>query len=129
MTLRPFNFIDKGPGLVPALEEAGIFIANRSDGWVCSDPAAAEAIIASYNPLPTQKAEKQAALDKFFDEHFELARFIREGTATNVTGTQVGTFLANVTNRYRTLRASIAAAADQGALDAINIATGWPSNP
>jgi hypothetical protein len=75
------------------------------------------------------KALKQAALDELFDTRFDLSAFIREGTATNVTSNNVGSFLSTITNNYRTKRAQIASAADAAALDAINILSGWPNNP
>lgn len=75
------------------------------------------------------KTQKQAALDKAFDANFDLEKFIRGGTATNITATNVGTFLATITNNYRTLRASIANAATVAAVNAVNINSGWPSNP
>ena len=61
--------------------------------------------------------------------NFDLAKFIRGGTATGITAAQVGTFLATITNNYRTLRASIANAANVAAVNAVNIAAGWPANP
>jgi hypothetical protein len=71
----------------------------------------------------------QSNLDIFLDQFMNLNAFIRAGTLTNVTGTQVGNFLATICNNYRTLRASIAAAATPAAVQAININSGWPANP
>jgi hypothetical protein len=75
------------------------------------------------------KILKQQALDSLFDARFDLTAFIREGTATNVTANNVGSFLAAITNNYRTLRAQIAAAASISVLNAIDITAGWPNNP
>lgn len=75
------------------------------------------------------KALKQAQLDAFFNAHFDLASFIRDGTVTTVTATQVGTFLATITNNYRTIRANKDAAGTIAAAMAIDVTAGWPSNP
>lgn len=79
--------------------------------------------------LATRKAVKQIALDVLFNTNFDLGNFIRVGTATNVSANNIGTFLAQITNNYRTLRASIANAADTTILAAINLNSGWPNNP
>jgi hypothetical protein len=79
--------------------------------------------------LATHKATKQAALDTLFSANFDLASFIRSGTNAAVTAAQVGTFLATITNNYRTLKASIANAATAAAADAIVVTGGWPANP
>jgi hypothetical protein len=76
-----------------------------------------------------QRTQKQTALDALFDANFDLAKFIRGGTATTITAANVGTFLATITNNYRSLRAQIAAASTLATLNAININSGWPSNP
>lgn len=75
------------------------------------------------------QAQKQAQLDAFYAANINLDAFIRGGTVTGVTATQVGTFLAQIVNNYRTLRASIAAAASISAVNAVNVQSGWPSNP
>lgn len=80
-------------------------------------------------PIAFLRAQKQGALDAFFDANFDLKAFIRAGSAATVTAANVGTFLATITNNYRALRASIAAAADAATVNAININSGWPSNP
>jgi hypothetical protein len=72
---------------------------------------------------------KQASLDAFLDANFDFKAFIRAGTVTSLTGVQVGTFIAAISNNYRLLRAAIAAAATVGAVNAININSGWPANP
>lgn len=126
--MEPFNFVDK-EGLPEALTAAGLRVVQKGAQWLASDAVAAQAIVDSYDPLPWLKQKKQATLDKHFDEHCDLPRFIREGTVITVTSTQVGNFLRDVTNNYRTLRAQIASAVDQAALSAIDIASGWPSNP
>jgi hypothetical protein len=105
----------------------------RPDGLHVSDTALASSTLSTYggsaSELSWNKTQKQAALDAFFDANFDLKAFIRAGSATNVTGAGVGTFLATITNNYRSLRASIAAAANVAAVNAINISSGWPSNP
>lgn len=90
---------------------------------------AAAAYAGSAAELIHEKAQAQIALDAEFDANFDLAKFIRGGTATGVTAAQVGTFIAMIANNYRTLRGAIASAANVAAVNSINIAGGWPSNP
>lgn len=72
---------------------------------------------------------QQAALDTLLDANYSLPKFTRQGQATGITGANVGAFLAQITNNYRTLRASIAAATTLAQLNAIDITLGWPANP
>lgn len=126
-------------GLLEACEAAltaGGFtstVSRAPEGLIVSDAATVLSVVNAYTGSATElayhKALKQTALDIAFDAHFDLAAFIRGGTATSITGAQVGTFLATIANNYRTLRASIANAANVTAVDAININSGWPSNP
>lgn len=100
--------------------------------WVPDVPtvnATMTAYVGGSSELTFTKAQKQAALDVLFDGSFDLKAFIRAGTSTTVAAAGVGTFLAQITNNYRSLRASIAAAANVAAVNAININAGWPSNP
>jgi hypothetical protein len=46
------NFIDKGPGLIEAIEAAGHMIYQLDGEWVASDPVAVQAIIDAYQPAP-----------------------------------------------------------------------------
>lgn len=118
-----------------ALATAGFstFVSRGPDGVNVSDVATVNAVLASYAggsaQLAFNKAQKQATLDALFDANFDLAKFIRGGNATGITAANVGSFLATITNNYRTLRASIANAADLTALNAINLNSGWPANP
>lgn len=120
-------------GLKEAIEAAGHFVTSAPEGWIVDDAVAVQAIITGYvgsaRELTFHKAAKQAALDEALDANFDLKAFIRAGTATGITGAQVGAFLAAILNNYRTLRASITAAATVAAVNAINIAGGWPTNP
>jgi hypothetical protein len=120
-------------GLKEAIEAAGHSITAEPAGWAVDDAVAVQAIINSYAgsaaELQWHKKQKQIALDQLFDAHFDLTKFIRDGTATSITATNVGTFLAQITNNYRSLRANIAAAATVAVVDAINVNLGWPSNP
>jgi hypothetical protein len=132
--LAPYPGYVSKPGLVQAIEAAGIAVSNVGGVLYVSDLPAAQAIAASYNPLPYLKSNpdgtgKLDLLLAYNQANFSLIAFIQNGSVTNVTGAQVSGFLANWTNNYRTLRASINAAPDQPTLAAINIATGWPSNP
>lgn len=83
----------------------------------------------SIAPVSEGQTDLQTQLDNLLDNNFDLVKFIRAGTSTTVTATNVGTFLATICDNYRTLRASIAAASTWAALNAININSGWPSNP
>jgi hypothetical protein len=120
-------------GLTTAARSAGITWSFEPDGLHVSDVAASNALISSYSGSAAQlaysKTQKQIALDALFDANFDLAKFIRGGTSTAITAANVGTFLAAITNNYRSLRANIAAAASVSAVLAININSGWPSNP
>lgn len=96
----------------------------------------APSLLAAYTvaaAIPASVADLQAllqvALLALFTQNFNLAQFIINGTAATITATQVGTFLATITNNFRSLRASIAAATTVSQLNAININAGWPSNP
>lgn len=46
------NFIDKGPGMIEAIEAAGHSIYRLDGEWVASDPVAVQAIIDAYQPAP-----------------------------------------------------------------------------
>jgi hypothetical protein len=70
-----------------------------------------------------------ADLDALLDNNFDLKAFIRAGTSSAVTAANVGTFLAQITNNYRSLRSQIAAATTVAQLQAIDINAGWPGNP
>lgn len=50
------------PGLNTAIEAIGIILINEGGVWKASDAAAAEAVIASYDPAPYAKTEKAAEL-------------------------------------------------------------------
>ena len=75
------------------------------------------------------QSQKKEQLDIFFDKNFDLAKFIKTGTVSTITGAQIGTFLAQMTNNYRTLKSNIASAATIPAVQAIDVTSGWPSNP
>lgn len=118
-----------------ALANAGFstLVSRAPEGIIVADVPTVTAAISAYAgsaaELAYHKAAKQLALDTAFNANFDLAAFIRGGTASNVTAAQVGTFLATITNNYRSMRAAIANAANVATVDAINIASGWPSNP
>lgn len=120
-------------GLAARLEALGVVCSVSPDGLIVSDVAAAQAFINRYTgsveELAFSKARQQTALDEFFNAHFDLAAFIRGGATTGLTGAQVGTFLAAIANNYRTLRVSIASAANVAAVNAVNVSSGWPANP
>jgi hypothetical protein len=85
--------------------------------------------VGSAKELSFNQSAKQAALDTYLNTNFNLVAFIRAGTVTSVTGTQLANFLATINNNYRTLRAQIAAATTVAQVNAINVNSGWPSNP
>lgn len=120
-------------GFSETCEAAGIHLEIGPDGVYASDVSAAQSLFATYSgsaaELAWWKAQKQIALDALFDAHFDLAKFIRDGTATNVTANNVGTFLSTITNNYRSKRANISAAVSVAAVQAVNVNSGWPSNP
>ncbi len=122
-------------GLAEALAAAGFRFWWEAGTGRCPDAAAVatQAFITAYAgsaaELTWTKAQKQTALDLLLDNNFDLKAFIRAGTSTTITGTNVGAFLATITDNYRTLRASIAAGATVAAVNAININAGWPANP
>lgn len=121
------------PEVFDRLANTGVQCVRAPDGVHVSDISAATAFINSYvgsaTELAYHKVVAQQALDDWFDAHFDLAKFIRGGSAVNITAANVGTFIATITNNYRTLRASITAAATVAAVNAINVNGGWPSNP
>jgi hypothetical protein len=117
-----------------ALVAAGFGISTIApDGLHVGDIATANSVLSTYvgsaTELSWNQTQKQAALDALLNNNFDLKAFIRAGTLTTVTATGVGTFLATINNNYRSLRSQIAAAANVAAVNAININSGWPSNP
>lgn len=120
-------------GLCAAFQTQGHFVAQAPEGWLVDDAAAFLTFVSAYSGSATElswsKTQKQTALDTLFDANFDLAKFIRAGTLTTVTAAQFGTFLATITNNYRSLRAQIATASTVAAVNAINVSSGWPSNP
>lgn len=120
-------------GLKETIEAQGHSVCAEPSGWLVDDVTAVQAIINAYSggagELTYWRNLWQTHLDAEFDQHFDLAKFIRGGTVTTVTATNVGSFLAQITNNYRSLRAQIAAAATVAAVQAISITSGWPSNP
>ena len=128
----PLGIID---AVKAALVTAGFSpsIAISPSGISVSDITTALNAFNSYtgsaSELQFWKNKQQAALDALFDANFDLSKFIRGGTITTITATNVGTFLATITNNYRTLRTNIAAATTVALVQAININSGWPSNP
>jgi len=105
----------------------------QPDGLHVSDVPTVTAAFATFAGtnlgLQAWQAQQQLALDTFFNDHFDLAKFIQQGTATTVTAANVGTFLATITNNYRSLKSQIAAATSILQVQGINVNTGWPSNP
>jgi hypothetical protein len=118
--------------------DGSVLMVSDADNSVTSTIApgwTSDSVTTAYNafqatwPLATVQAQKQALLDLMFDAKFDLKAFIRSGSATNIAAAGVGTFLATITNNYRSLRAQIAAAPTSAAVLAIDITSGWPVNP
>lgn len=115
--------------VVAAIEAAGIAIEYSQDGYRATDVDGASAIINNSGGwLAVAKAIKRRELDEFLRDNFDLISFIMGGSAT-VNANQVGTFLANITNNYRSIKASIAAQTTVAGVVGINVAGGWPNNP
>jgi hypothetical protein len=117
-----------------ALVSAGFGTSIFSpDGLHVGDVTTAQNALSNYvgsaPELSFNKAAMQAQLDALLDARFDLKAFIRAGTTATITGAQVGTFLATITNNYRSLRSQISAATTVAQVNAININAGWPSNP
>lgn len=122
------NWLTRGspPSHVATVQD--LFNILRTTDTTSAEMLAFGTATASAATLPELKYIKQTALDTEFDDNFDIPAFIRGGTAT-VTAANVGNFIAQITNNYRTLRAQIAAAATPTALNAIDITSGWPANP
>ncbi len=56
------NYTEKGYGLHAAIGEAGHKLEQRDGVWTSSDDEVVQAIIDSYNPLPSRKLEKISEL-------------------------------------------------------------------
>lgn len=125
-------------GFAPTILAKGHSIVGNPNNWEVSNAAAVLSIFNAYSGGTDQLAwsksnnfgtGKQDKLDALFNANFDLAKFIRGGTATTITAANIGTFLATITNNYRSLRSQIANATTVAAVNAININSGWPSNP
>ena len=141
-TPLPQSYQDKIAALSSALQSYCIAtLTNANIGfeyngalnlWVVNDSSvtAAETIIDTQSTwMAAARAIKQQQLDDFFDGYAVFSNFVRSGTLTTVTTTNVGNFQRDVTNNYRILRASIVAAATPSAVAAISVTSGWPANP
>jgi hypothetical protein len=120
-------------GFTDTATATGLSVHVFPDGVFSDHKTQLESLRATYTgsaaELTWHKAQRQEQLDNLLDNNFDLKAFIRAGTATNVTGTNIGNFLATINNNYRTKRAAIAAAATVAAVAAVAINAGWPNNP
>lgn len=118
-----------------ALGQAGLLVkvTRAPDGLHVSDVPTVIATISSYvggaAQLAYHKAQKQAALDTFFNANFDFLQIVHGGTSSNVSVGSFMSLLAGALNNYRSLRSSIANAANVAAVNAINVNSGWPANP
>lgn len=119
--------------------EAALFQAGFSgcsmmpEGLWAGDVAFADNFLSTYvgstTELEWHRTQLQAQLDTNLNNNFNLIAFIRAGTISTLTGTNVANFLANSSNNYRKLRDQISSATTIAQLQAVNINAGWPSNP
>jgi hypothetical protein len=118
-----------------ALQTAGFApgVGIAPEGVYASDPNTVINTVNNYSGSAAQltwnKNNKQRDLDNYLDTHFDLLAFIRDGTVTTTTGVNVSNFLSNTVNNYRILRNNISNAPNVGAVNAIDVTQGWPSNP
>jgi hypothetical protein len=160
------------PGLVDAIEAAGILLVNgENDQWLASDAAAAEAVIAAYDPMPYAVTEAKAALADYrwtvetggvmFQGHPVITTRDAQGTITaaflaaqagqfppgtrwkaadgvffDMTAQSMAQLYATVAGHVQTcfaresqLVALIDAAATWEEVLAIDVTSGFPSNP
>lgn len=80
-------------------------------------------------PLPWCQTYQLAALLAYLQNYLNLANFVDGGSSTGVTGTNVGSFLASLTNNYRTKKQAIQNASTSAQVWAVDFTTGWPANP
>jgi hypothetical protein len=117
-------------GIMQQLPVAAFLSPN---GLNVADVPTAEDYLSTYSGSAAQlswnQQQLQAQLDALLDDKSDLVAFICAGTNSSLTATNVGGFLASITNNYRSLRAQISAATSLAQLQAININQGWPSNP
>lgn len=131
--MTPYPGFTPVAGLVPAIEAVTQIVCENGT-WKVGNLATAQAVSASHNPLAWLKSNylgtgKQDALSAKGTQLMTLFNMIDGGTQTNLTANQVSTYIAAVANNYRQIKAAINAAATVGALQAIDIAVGWPANP
>lgn len=62
------NYVEKGVGLTDWLNAQGISLEEQSGEWISNKPDdQVNALIAAYNPWPTEKAAKLAEINAWFD--------------------------------------------------------------
>jgi hypothetical protein len=81
------------------------------------------------NILARAKHAKLRALAQLVNKYGSIGALAMAGTATNITPAQVIGVITNAVINERTLRAAIEAASDLATLQAIDVTSGWPSNP
>ena len=126
-------------GLMPACQTSldnakingALFIGPQ--GLHTPDLANTNAVLSTYSGSATEltyaKDAKKKLLFDLCDTQYDLRALADSGTTASLTSTNVGTYLANVGNNYRTLKGQINAAANVAAVNAININAGWPAYP
>ena len=123
------------PGLAETAESEGLTWILAPDGLHTNDTTQMQALLTAVQSSPTTatlaywQALTQTALDSFYQTNFNFDFLVRGGQSTTITGAQIGSAIATIVNNYRSIRASIAQASTIAAVQAINVTSGWPSNP
>jgi hypothetical protein len=129
----PFPLAGSREQLDETLKANGFALSILSpDGLFVGDVTTATNFLPAYpgsaSELSFNRTAKKDELDAYFRTYFDLTNFIMQGTV-QVSATNVGNFIAQITNNYRSLKSQIASAANMTALNAIDITKGWPNNP
>jgi hypothetical protein len=113
-------FISDADGLTTQLEPAGQTGAQIT---------AAYATFQGTWSLAWWKITQQQNNLAYLQAYLNLANFVDGGASQTVSGTAVANFLASLTNNYRSKKAAIAAATTSTQVMAIDVTSGYPSNP
>lgn len=127
------NYVERGFGLHIAVKAAGHALWQENGVWLADDPVAVQAIIDGFDPMTYLRADprdgKLKRLEEAFDARTSLFAIADAGTLQTVTAAQFGNFCASAINTYRAKKAAIQAATSAAELNAVDLSTGWPSNP
>lgn len=132
------NYIEKGRGLHQAIEAAGHWLREHDGKWTSDDDITVQAIINSYDPLPSIKTEKIntikaeglariAAVFPAITNIDEIAFYAEFWTSIKATARQPTAPFQKIIDIYTAAKAAIASvksATSQPAVDAVTVA--WP---